>query len=109
MSDNFEIYVLRTSQPATSQKPRGANAASIDADNEGRILFREKVESSRFEQGLQSCIEAAKRVIAKASEIKQDYRVESVTLKLGIDAEFGVVFIGDASLEAGIEVEIRRA
>ena len=44
----------------------------------------------------------------RTGSLIEDYRVETVTLKVGLDGKVGVAFIGDAEIEAGIELEIKR-
>jgi len=110
LEDRDLVYIIRSRPAITAgeQLPAGANAATIDADSQGRVLFREPVRADVFESGLAKCLGIAKKTMDAASNIAAEYRVETITLKLSIDAEVGCVFVGDAKLEAGIEIEIKR-
>jgi hypothetical protein len=108
------IYTLRTvsvsAPPMDTEAPPG-EAISIDADRFGNVLFKAEpveVPTDKFEHGLSRCLAVAKTVIAKAADLSSTFHVESITLKLALDAGVGVVFVGDAKIEAGIEVEIKR-
>ena len=104
------VYIIRSrpTVPGSEQLPRGATAATIDADAQGRILFRDAVSPDVFEAGLAKCLGIAKKTMDAASSLATNYRIETITLKLSLDAKVGCVFVGDASLEAGIEIEIKR-
>jgi len=85
-----------------------AEAIMPEADTHGNVLFREPVKSGVFAAGFEKCVQMAKLMIEKAADLANDYKVETITLKLSLDAEMGCLFIADASVEAAIEVEIRR-
>jgi hypothetical protein len=82
----------------------------IQGDDYGNVLFPKAVGVSeeKFQSGLDKCLAAAKLLLEKAGDIAADYRVETITLKLAVDAQVGLVFVGDAKVETGIEVEIKR-
>jgi phosphomannomutase len=110
MPDEFQVTVVRATTGATviAEEQGKPQALSIDADERGRVLFRDTVDHNKFDDGFSNCVAMAKAMIERASAISNNYRVESIKLKLGLDSTFGVVFIGDASLEASIELEIKR-
>lgn len=102
----FEVYVIRGAK-VLREKPPG-DAIRVDADEQGRVLFRDPVKPGLIEDSFGKCIAAAKVMLEKAKNVADGYEVDSITLKLGLDAGIGVVFVGDASIEAAIEVEIKR-
>jgi hypothetical protein len=110
-TDRFEVYTIRRVaevRPSTEEAPPG-DAIRIDADRYGNVIFKhEAIPSDKIETGLSNCLALARRIASKAAEIAADYHVESITLKLALDAEVGLAFVGDASIEAGIEIEIKR-
>lgn len=110
-TDDFVVYTIRRvgqSRTSPAEKAPG-DAIRIDADEYGHVLFRkDKVPADKVESGLENCLSLGRKIIARAGEIAKDYRVESITLKLALDADVGIAFVGDASIEAGIEVEIKR-
>ena len=103
-SDDQFVYVVRNAT-STSTVPGAAAAPG----NVGNVLFgAEKVRQDRIETGYARCLTIAKRMIAETAAFGADYRFETITLKLAVSAEYGVLFVGDASVEAAIEVEIKR-
>ena len=84
------------------------HSARVQADKQGRVLFREQVEPQKIEHGLEVCLRTAKAIIAKMSQLSEGFTIDRITLKLGLDAEVGCAFIADASLDASIEIEIKR-
>lgn len=110
-SEHFEVYaVSRTHQAGgpPAEAPPG-EAVSVDSDQYGNVIFRrDPVPADKVREGLQNCIALARMVIGRAAAISSEFQVETITLKLAIDAEVGMVFVCDASLEAGIEIEIKR-
>jgi hypothetical protein len=103
---DFEVYVIRGAT-LLPEKPPG-NAIRVDADAHGRVLFREAIRTNLIEDSFGKCIAAAKVMLENVKTVGDGYEVDSITLKLGLDASIGVVFVGDASIEAAIEVEIKR-
>jgi hypothetical protein len=110
-SEEF-VYTLRQAAPVASLAPRPpGDAITVDADSRGNVLFRndlERVEPDKFERGLANVVRCGKAIIEKASSIAANYEVDKITMKLALDAKVGVVFAGEGSLEASIEVEIKR-
>lgn len=110
-SDRFEVYAVTRTHHAGGQPveaPPG-EAVSVDSDQYGNVIFRrDPVPADKVREGLDNCIALARSVIRRAAAISSDFQVETITLKLAIDAEVGMVFVCDASLEAGIEIEIKR-
>jgi|ERR1700675_5204695 len=110
-SDDFVVYTIRRVgqlKTATEEKAPG-DAIRVEADEYGHVLFRtDKVPADKVESGLENCLALGRKIISRAGELAKDYRVESITLKLALDADVGIAFVGDASIEAGIEVEIKR-
>jgi hypothetical protein len=110
-TDNFVVYTIRRVgqlRSASEEKAPG-DAIRVEADEYGNVLFRkDKIPADKVESGLENCLALGRKLISRASELGKDYRLESITLKLALDADVGIAFVGDASIEAGIEVEIRR-
>jgi hypothetical protein len=110
LPSDFKVYTIRRAAiaPPPGPKPPG-DAISVDADKYGNVLFRrDAVTPDKVESGLNNCFALARKLIERASKVTEGYYVESIKLKLELDGEVGLVFVGDASLQAGIEVEIKR-
>ena len=100
MQDDSYVYVIKSVSPVIP-----GDAASAP----GRVIFTEEpVPMTLVEDGLERCLETARRVIARSAALAAAYEVESITLKLALDGKVGVAFIADAGVEAAIEVEIKR-
>ena len=107
---DFKVYAVRRARVAAPLTAAPGDALRIAADDLGNVIFRrDEVASDKVESGLNNCFALARKMIERAGAIAGDYRVESITLKLDLDAEVGLVFVGEASVQAGIEIEIRRA
>jgi hypothetical protein len=107
---DFVVYTVRRTgvAPPPAPPPPG-DAVRIAADQYGNVIFRkDTVAPDKVESGLNNCFALARRLIDRAAAIAGGYQVESITMKLELDAEVGLVFVGDASVQAGIEVEIKR-
>lgn len=103
------LYVL-TSKKVIERPPKMADELlKIDADEKGRILFRAPVEESKLQQTFNAHVELMKGLLQKLPTMSGGIELESVTLKLGVDAEVGCVFLADASVEASIEVEFKKS
>jgi len=110
-SDDFVVYTIRRvgQVKATIEEKAPGDAIRVEADEYGHVLFRnDKVSAAKVESGLENCLALGRKIISRAGDLAKDYRVESITLKLALDADVGIAFVGDASIEAGIEVEIKR-
>jgi hypothetical protein len=109
-AENFTVYTIRRAEVARPPAPRPpGDAVRVDADRYGNVIFRrDEVTPDKIESGLSNCFALARKIIDRAVAISAGYQVESITLKLDLDAEVGLVFVGDASVQAGIEVEIKR-
>ena len=110
MAETFQVHVIRRVRSIAEEEKSPGDAIRVDADSKGRVLFRDQTETvsaDLFDSSFRDCVAMAKKMIERASEIAKDFRVDSITLKLGLDGKLGCVFIGDASLEASIEVEIK--
>ncbi len=110
-AEHFTVYSIRRGgepKPLAEEAPPG-DAIRVDSDRYGNVLFKkDEITSEKLDRGLDNCLALAGKLIQRAREISADYHVESSTLKLALDAEVGLIFVGDASLEAGIEIEIKR-
>lgn len=110
--DQEFVYTLRTVPIHTEARPKPpGEAMSIDADRFGHVLFREEpvpIPLAKLEEGLAKCLAVARNLLTQASDVAEGYEVDSITLKLALDAGVGVVFVGDAKIEAAIEVEVKR-
>jgi hypothetical protein len=103
-ADEQVVYVVRR-KDSTPIMP-GDQAAP---GNVGNVLFgAEEVRQDRIDAGYARCLSTAKKMIAATAAFGAGYQLETITLKLALTAELGVIFVGDASVEAAIEVEIRR-
>lgn len=108
LPDHYTVYAVRRMGTAEAPQPPGdAVSSGVDADRLGNVIFREEVTQEKVEPALTNCLALARAMIERAANISAGYQVESITLKLALDVEVGLV-ICDASAQAGIEVEIRR-
>jgi hypothetical protein len=109
LPDEFTVYTIRNARAVAAAPAPPGDAVRVESDQYGNVLFRkEAVKPDKVEAGLNNCFALARKVIEKAAQVSANYRVDSITLKLELDAEVGLVFVGDASLQAGIEIEIKR-
>jgi hypothetical protein len=110
--DQDLVYTLRTVPIKTEARPKPpGEAMSIEADRFGHVLFREEpvpIPLAKLDDGLDKCLAVGRNLLTKASNVAAGYEVDSITLKLALDAGVGVVFVGDAKIEAAIEVEIKK-
>jgi hypothetical protein len=100
-----EIYIVRSRE--LREKPPGS-PMQIDADEQGRVLFRESVQPEKIQSSIPRYIELAKDALMSVQGKVADFEVSEITIKLGVDAEVGCVLIADASIEAAIEVKLQR-
>jgi hypothetical protein len=111
-TDQDIVYTLRAVPIKTQAQPKPpGEAMTIDADRFGNVLFREEpvpIPLAKLDDGLTKCLAVARSILTKASDIAAGYEVDSITLKLALDAGVGVVFVGDAKIEAAIEVEVKK-
>ena len=109
LPNDFTVYTIRRIQAKPEAPAPPGDAVRVESDHYGNVLFRrDAVKPDKVEAGLNNCFALARKVVEKATQVSANYRVESITLKLELDADVGLVFVGDASLQAGIEIEIRR-
>jgi hypothetical protein len=106
--DDSLLHVMWSGIMVADEVAVAVESQSVDADERGRVLFRESVDADLFATGLGSCIRIAQRAIAAAQESVAGYAVDKVTLQLGVDAKLGCVFVGDAGVRACIQVELKR-
>lgn len=99
------LYVVRSS--FVREKPPG-KPMRIASDEQGRVLFRDPIEPQKVKNSLGRYVEMAKNAIADIAAKAGEFSISEITLKLGVDAEVGCVLIGDASVEAAIEVKLTR-
>ena len=93
-------------------RPRSISADQLltlpDTDKQGRVLFRTPMESGKFNETLAACIEATRAAIRQTASLADGYIIDEVKLSLGLDASVGCVFLGEGTLQASIEVTIKR-
>ena len=109
LPNNFTVYTIKRTQAIAPPPAPPGDAVRVESDQYGNVIFRkEAVKPDKIESGLNNCFALARKVIERAGQVSANYRVDSITLKLELDAEVGLMFVGDASLQAGIEIEIKR-
>ncbi|HXE14148.1 MAG TPA: hypothetical protein VN633_18620 [Bryobacteraceae bacterium] len=109
LPSNFTVYTIKRAQAIAPPPTPPGDAVRVESDQYGNVIFRkEAVKPDKIESGLNNCFALARKVIERAGQVSANYRVDSITLKLELDAEVGLMFVGDASLQAGIEIEIKR-
>jgi len=109
LPEDFTVYTVRRTKVAPPVPPSPGDAVRVAADQYGNVIFRrDAVAPDKVESGLNNCFALARKMIERATASSAGYHVELITLKLELDAEVGLVFVGDASVQAGIEIEIKR-
>lgn len=91
--------------------PRGSHAiAGTMADSKGNVLFAksEEVSQSKFESGFSKCLALAKSAIDQASTLSKDFEIDTMTLKLSVNAKYGCSLLADAKLAGALELKIKR-
>jgi hypothetical protein len=114
--DNWSISVVHGDTTlAVAEKvrdlPRGSHAiAGTLADSKGNVLFArsEEVSQSRFESGFSKCLALAKSAIDQASTLSKDFEIDTMTLKLSVNAKYGCSLLADAKLAGALELKIKR-
>jgi len=101
------VYVV-TSMGHAGEAPPG-DAMRVDADERGRVIFRDPVPVDKAQAGFQRCIRFAENLLQTAAKELGSYEVDEITLKLSLDSEVGCYFVADAKLGTAIEVKIRRS
>jgi hypothetical protein len=114
--NDWIISVVRDDQTLVlaegqSELPRGSFAiAGTQADSKGNVIFAnsEEVSKSRFESGFSNCMALATSMIDKASTLGRNLEVDSITLKLTVNAKYGCSLLADAKIAGAIELKIKR-
>ena len=91
--------------------PRGSFAiAGTQADSKGNVIFAnsEEVSQNKFESGFSNCLAVASSMIEKASSLGHNLEVDTITLKLSVNAKYGCSLLADAKLSGAIELKIKR-
>jgi hypothetical protein len=91
--------------------PRGSFAiAGTQADSKGNVIFAsaEEVKQNRFEEGFSNCMALATSMIEKASTLGPNVEIDSITLKLNVNAKYGCSLIADAKVGGAIELKLKR-
>lgn len=108
-----ELYVLESSALSkegrtTPEKATVETLSRPETDSYGRILFRETAKASPVpvdpevvKNSLSRVVESVKSGISTAGVASA-----SVTVKLGFNSKVGFAFVGDAGIEASVEVKI---
>src|SRR5215471_12752890 len=94
LPEDFTVYTVRRTKVAPPVPP--GDAVRVAADQYGNVIFRRNaVAPDKVESGLNNCFALARKMIERATAISAGYHVELITLKLELDAEVGLVFVGD--------------
>ncbi len=91
--------------------PRGGYAiAGTMADSKGNVIFArsEEVPRNKFEAGFSNCLALAKSAINQASTLSNDFEIDTMTLKLSVNAKFGCSLLADAKMAGALELKIKR-
>jgi len=103
------IYVVSEVRPRAVRLADDDELLSVpDTDKQGRVLFRQEVPPDKVQRGVFACVQAARGALAQIAALDDKYYIDTVKLKLGIDAEVGCVFVADASVQASIEICLKR-
>jgi hypothetical protein len=100
------IYVIAgagLSQETTEEGPPGEAVRIRLGRNHAEPVDRAKL-LERFD-GYTSL---AEQMMERADRSTRGFRVEEITLHLGVSADVGIAFIGQAGIEAGIDVTLKR-
>jgi hypothetical protein len=103
------LYVVTSIRPKPTETMQEDELLSLpDADAQGRVLFRESFTDKTFSDSLSVYINSTVSALTAVANLVNQYAVDEVTLKLGVDASVGCVFVGDGKVEASIEVKLKR-
>jgi hypothetical protein len=104
----IRAYLLHSRSDDGGEHIVPSEAASVDSDDRGRVLFKESIDPGIFAVGLSSCIEVAQRAMEIAEDSLSAYRVDRIILHLAVDAKLGCCFVGDSGVMASLKVELKR-
>lgn len=83
-----------------------------DADRYGNVLFKKEVVEIPEDLLLKSfgrCVKMGERLSEVAEKSSgRDFTIDTIKIKIAIDAKFGCSLVADIGLEAAVEVEFRR-
>ena len=103
------LYVVTSVRPKPTETMEEDELLSLpDADAQGRVLFRDSFTDKTFSDSLSAYINSTVHALTTVASLAHQYAVDEVTLKLGVDASVGCVFVGDGKVEASIEVKLKR-
>lgn len=103
------LYVISSSWTKTLQQTQNDQLMGPETDAQGRILFRTPVKQNTLTESFVQHMGLIKDLFNLVPSIGAGFEVEGITVKLGIDAKVGCVFIADASVESSIEIRIARS
>jgi hypothetical protein len=104
---NMSEQVFTLTIPSTFEKDTNTLESGPETDRFGRVLFRADyvkpipVDSELIRTSLERTVAILRKAVIQSGIV-----VSKVTLKLALDAEVGLAFIGKTGLEASVEVEL---
>lgn len=98
-----QLYVLESSAEGSTVETLGP-----ETDRYGRVIFRETAKASPVPVDLEVVKSSLIRVVesVKGGVSAAGITSASVTIKLGFNSKVGFAFIGDAGVEASVEVKM---
>lgn len=112
MDDKVLVIVSRPVLTNEKSPKAPGHAITVDADAQGRVLFRETeavpADPAVLEETFQHCLSTAGRMFSKTKAAMGSFEVEEIKIKLGLDAKGGFGFLGGAELNAALEVTLKR-
>ena len=104
-----ELFVVTSMRTQSVEMNEAVELLSLpDTDAQGRVLFRAPVSPGKFTETLRNYIQITQDALVAISEEASAYAIDEVTLKLGVDASVGCIFVGESKVEASIEVKLKR-
>jgi hypothetical protein len=100
-----DIYVIVSGAPSgeTEDGPPGEAIRLPWRNNRAEPLDR-----ARLLERFDSYTSLAEQMMVKADQSTTGFRVDEITLHLGVSADVGIAFIGQVGVEAAIDVTLKR-
>lgn len=97
-----ELYVIVNAGPQDSDGPAG------EAIRIPFIHRAEPVPKQKLLERFRKYTDLAQDMMDEADNSAKGFRVDEITLHLGVSADVGIAFVGQTGIEAGIDVTLRR-
>jgi hypothetical protein len=105
------IYVAVPAAIEPEEEGPPGQPALRDIPGVGWVLSkvgRAEVEPQKLEESFGAYVDLARGILDRAAAIGAGFAVDEVTFHLGIDAEVGLIFVGNVGVEAAIDIKVKR-